>query len=490
MNISLFVEKYDHGIAFYINGDLQFDSADEAIYHEHLVIPALGLAKQRFPNTQLKVLICGGGDGLAARDVLRFSEVEKIDLVDYSPEVLELANTAFKPYNLGSLENEKVNVYAQEAFAFVKELADHSYHVIICDFTCPKSATEANIYSQEWFQAVNRVLIPTGVVAVNGVSPDYDTSAFWCLYQTLLSVNFSTKPLQIKIPSFYDHDYGDWGFFLCSDVKITREEIETLEIPDNLKYLNQDNLKRVFQIHQKIAAYRHQVTIHTVENQQLFYYLLNYPGNQKSTDSIDLEINHHEYLDFLDIDETVNYQNENINSFNLESVAKFWLENIYATPETEKELPDMQRLVPVRHPYHEPKMTTSWLHHLQNLLSELDAKQLINSLLARAQELPPQIARELKILADKIKSNQPLEKLNPKMVEFMTLLSITMLMANLVAPDSVFAKGSYYRGSSTNTSSSSSGSGIDIGWKGFGFMLTIFGGVWLYSIINRLPDND
>ncbi|MFM2060749.1 MAG: hypothetical protein RLZZ507_419 [Cyanobacteriota bacterium] len=476
MSTSLFIENYDHGIAFYINGDLQFDSADEAIYHEHLVIPTIALAIQRFPDTDLRVLICGGGDGLAARDVLRFEQVKKIDLVDYNPDVIELANTVFKPYNLGSLEDDKVNVYTQEAFGFARELADDCYHVVICDFTCPNSAEEAKIYSQQWFQEVNRILITSGILAVNGVSPTRNNQAFWCLYQTLLSVNLFTKPLQIEIPSFRGHGYGNWGFFLGSSQGILRTEIENIYFPNNLNYLTREKLLPVFIFEESIAASRHQVTIHTLENEQLFYYLLNYPAKPET-----LPLNSGEYVDFLDIDEQVNAEIENINSLDLETVAKFWLENIYAAPDAEKDLSNINQFVPVRHPYHDPKMITSWLDNLQGLLSEIDLKQLINTLLSRAQELPPQIARELRSFADKLNSNQPLGTLNPKMVEFITLLSITLLMANLVAPDSVFAKGSSYGRSS---SSSSSGGG-NSDWKGLGFVLTYLGGYWLYSIIKR-----
>ncbi len=119
MPTSLFIEHHTNGFAFYINGDLQFDTADEALYHEYLVIPAVALAVGRFPDTGLRVLICGGGDGLAARDVLRFPEVHYIDLVDYNPDVLELAQTVFKPFNQGSLESDRLTVYAQEAFEFI-----------------------------------------------------------------------------------------------------------------------------------------------------------------------------------------------------------------------------------------------------------------------------------------------------------------------------------------------------------------------------------
>ncbi|HEY9656155.1 MAG TPA: spermine synthase, partial [Crinalium sp.] len=81
MPTSLFIEQHPDGLAFYINGDLQFDTADEAIYHEYLVLPAIALAVKRFPQTPLRVLICGGGDGLAARDILRFPQVSDVTLV-------------------------------------------------------------------------------------------------------------------------------------------------------------------------------------------------------------------------------------------------------------------------------------------------------------------------------------------------------------------------------------------------------------------------
>ena len=57
MPTSLFVEHHNTGLTFYINGDLQFDTADEALYHEFLVIPTIALTAQRFCDTPLRVLI-------------------------------------------------------------------------------------------------------------------------------------------------------------------------------------------------------------------------------------------------------------------------------------------------------------------------------------------------------------------------------------------------------------------------------------------------
>lgn len=242
MSTSLFVEKQANGTAFYINGELQFHTADEAIYHEYLTIPAIALAAKRFPDQPLRVLICGGGDGLAARDALRFSQVSRIDLVDYSQEVIDLAKETFAPFNQDSLINSKVNIHIHEAFAFLtrltqdfssnlKQIENHAYHVIICDFTYPTSVEETQIYSQDWFRLLKQVLMPSGMIAINSVSPDHNTLAFWCIYQSIQAIGLDVKPMQLMIPSFVNHDYGSWGFLLASEVAIARSEIETMDLP-------------------------------------------------------------------------------------------------------------------------------------------------------------------------------------------------------------------------------------------------------------------
>ena len=474
---SLFIEQHDDGIAFYINGDLQFDTADEAIYHEYLVIPSIALTSERFPQTPLRVLICGGGDGLAVRDVLRFNQIQEIDLVDYNSEVLELAKTVFKPYNLGSLEADKVTVYNQEAFEFVSQLPNHYYHAIICDFTYPHSSEDTRIYSREWFQELHRVLLPSGVICTNGVSPEKRTMGFWCLYQTLLSADLTVKPLQLNIPSFYDRGYGSWGFFLASPQPITRDEIEIIDFPDNLHFLTHSQLVNAFVFESAILESRHEVMIHTLDSPQLFYYLLNSISNEEY-----LNVESSAGINFLDIAEEGTAQIGEDDLLDLESVAKFWIENIYSDSSTQENLPDANRYLPVRHHYHSQNMTSSWLIHLKELLAEIDIKQLLNSLLARAQELPPQIASDLQKLADKVNANQQLAKLPPQTLEFIALLSVTLLMANLVAPDSVFAKGFY----------SSSGTYIDDGGsftrKFMGMVLTSIGGIWLSSLFSRSRD--
>ncbi|MCY7323005.1 MAG: spermine synthase, partial [Phormidesmis sp. CAN_BIN36] len=257
---SLFVENHTQGFAFYINGDLQFDTADEAIYHEYLVVPAIALASQRFPNQPLRILVCGGGDGLAVRDILRFPQASEVTLVDYDPDVVELGRTVFAPYNLGSLLEEpnaalgenRVTVYSREAFEFVSALPDRCYHAVICDFTFPTSSEATRVYSLEWFQQLQRILYSGGVIATNGVSPEQNTTGFWCLYQTLLAAQLHAKPMKVKIPSFERHEYGEWGFFLASKSPILRSELEAIALPDHLQEMSSD-WRSTFKFSNRIA---------------------------------------------------------------------------------------------------------------------------------------------------------------------------------------------------------------------------------------------
>ena len=515
MPASLFIEHCANGLAFYINGELQFHTADEQIYHEYLVVPAIALAVKRFlssTNSQetplknslnegLRVLICGGGDGLAARDVLRFPEVSHIDLVDYNPEVIELGKTVFVPFNHNSLTHAKVNIHIQDAFSFLANLAEQKfdpgdrYHVAICDFTYPTSTEETRIHSQEWFQLVRRVLHPQGIVAENAVSPDLNTLGFWCLYQTLWSAGLMVKPMQVRIPSFHQHGYGDWGFLLAAtDRTITKEELTSIPLPNGLRSLTLDALLSAFSFPEAIAARRFPVSIHSLQSPQLLYYLLNpHPVNTEIAPAQAEQGS----IDFLELDEVQEVEQMHqawmrslvADPLQLESVARLWLEQM------QKSHPDFEKLLPVQHSYHTPKMTAAWLGSVPQLLAQINLPRLIDRAIARGKDLPPQVMADLKQLLahlqpgdtkesdraelDRINSEQSQPSTSTKLL---IALTVTMLVANLVAPDSVFAKGSGYY---------SSGDGGDGSWSWglTGMMMTIIGFVWLSNLTSNSDSN-
>lgn len=488
MPISLFVEHRANGLAFYINGDLQFDTSDETVYHEYLVIPAIALAVQRFPQTNLRVLICGGGDGLAARDVLRFAEVSAIDLVDFSSEVIEMANTVFLPYNIGSLKSDRLTVCIQEAFEFVATVPDNSYHAVICDFTYPHTAEDTAIYSREWFQEINRILISGGIASTNGVSPEKRALGFWCLYQTLLSAGLTAKPLAVNIPSFEHCGLGTWGFLLGSQRAIKREEIKSIAILDSLPSLTREQLFKSFNFPENIANYRRDIAIHTLACPQLFYYLLNpeippTPAAENTGETV---------VDFLDIEELGTGMLAKGDRLQLESIVKAWLEQIYDSPNPANHQ-DFSKFLPVQHRYHSPQMVEEWLIYLKQALAEVDISRLLKELLDRSAELPPKFANDCKQLATQIKTGQALSKLPPQTAQFIITLSVVLLMANLLTPDAVFAKGFYGSRSSSSSgiASSNSSGGDGSGFnKTVGFLSSIGALYWLWNILFNNSDDE
>lgn len=500
MTISLFIEEQANGTAFYINGELQFHTVDEAIYHEYLAIPAIALAAKRFPDQNLRVLVCGGGDGLAVRDILRFPQVSNIDLVDYSQEVIDLGKKDFVSFNKDSLSNPKVLIHIQEAFTFLTRRLQEfiteddlafKYHAIICDFTYPASVEETQIYALEWFNLLQQVLIPSGIIATNSVSPDHNTLAFWCIYQTMQTAGLYVKPMQLQIPSFVNHDYGDWGFLLASESAIARAEILSLDLPLDLRELSLQSLPQVFQFDEAIAQTRHSVMTHKRDSSQLLFYLLNRLNSHVKSAISNLEGLENRKVDFLDLSDlqvtpTAIDTSGSSDPMSLDFLAKTWLNQLESNPES--------LLIPAQHHSHTSEMSQEWLSRVKQLLNQIDLPCLITKLLARSQELPQEIANDLRELQTKLisfqqklsqkdairfddanASNRPLFNLTTAKV--IAILSLTLLVANLAAPDAVFAKGSTSYGST-----SGSGDGNDLGF--IGVMMMIGGVYWLINLSN------
>lgn len=203
---------------FFLNGDLQFSSVDEHRYHEALVHPAM-------TGDHDRVLVLGGGDGLALREVLRYDDVDDAVLVELDPAVTELARTdrTISALNHRSLADPRVTVVNADAFAWLREGTDEDFDVIIADFPDPENVPTAKLYSVEMFGLVRQALAPGGRVVVQAGSPHFAREAFWCIDATLREAGYSTVPYHVDVPSF-----GDWGFVLA-----TRSGPVELALPDD-----------------------------------------------------------------------------------------------------------------------------------------------------------------------------------------------------------------------------------------------------------------
>jgi spermidine synthase len=495
---SLLIETDDRGIGFYLNGDLQFHSHDEAIYHEHLVMPAIALAQQRQPDRPLHVLICGGGDGLAARDCLRFAAVEQVALVDYDGAVIDLARSQFVPFNGDSLrpDHDRVTVQVEDALIFVARQSDDRYDVIILDFTCPTHPDHEAVYSYEFYQQIRRLLRPLGVVALNAVSPIQTPTAFGCIGQTLVAAGLEPRPMLLDIPSFQAHGYDRWGFFLASPEPISRGELQRLVFPPDLRGFDPQTWLRCFQFPTAIVAQWSDVMVHTQAYPHLFYYLLN---GASQMGEVAQELATKDWIDVLDRARTDEPQFPTRLPLDLSQLTQRWLEisdrhqDDPGGPDHPAIAPLLQQLIPNWHDHQTPAMTQEWLEHLGPLLKTLDPQRLVAALSDRAAALPPAIAAELETLGQSLRQGVTSAQLSTGTAQVITAVSVTMLAANLTAPDPAFAKGftggghssgGYSSGGSSSYSDDYSSSGTG----GLGMVLFAVGVCWLLALYGEEKD--
>jgi spermidine synthase len=197
--------RWGEDLRLYLDNHLQFASVDERRYHESLVHPALSLAASR-----RRVLIVGGGDGLTAREALKYPDVEEVDLVDLDKAMTDLArrHLLLTSLNDNALNHPQVRVHNQDAFAFLQE-AQVQYGAILIDLTDPRTEAVTKLYSVEGYQRCRRLLGPGGVLVTQATSPYHARRAFWCIGKSMEEAGFHVYPYHVLVPSF-----GEWGFQL------------------------------------------------------------------------------------------------------------------------------------------------------------------------------------------------------------------------------------------------------------------------------------
>ncbi len=201
--------RWQDDLRLFLDGNLQFSSLDEPRYHESLV---------HVPMTQgtspRRVLVLGGGDGLAAREILKYSSVEQVTIVDLDPTVFELARThpALTRLNDRSLYSPRVRTVARDAFVFLEETR-RTYDLVVADLPDPNDVSLARLYSRTFYGLVRSRLAPRGVFVAQATSPYFAREAFWTIRETIAAAGFGhTYPYHVNVPSF-----GEWGFVLAAE---------------------------------------------------------------------------------------------------------------------------------------------------------------------------------------------------------------------------------------------------------------------------------
>jgi spermidine synthase len=198
--------RFKDDIRLFLNSHLQFSSRDEYRYHESLIHP--GLSSIAAPR---RVLVLGGGDGLAAREILKYPQVESITLVDLDPEMTHLFSTLpmLTALNQRSFLSPKVHIINADAFVWVDSNTD-SFDFIVVDFPDPTNFSLGKLYTTAFYKAAARHLSEQGMMVVQSTSPMFARDSFWCIASTISQAGLLTYPYHVYVPSF-----GEWGFVLA-----------------------------------------------------------------------------------------------------------------------------------------------------------------------------------------------------------------------------------------------------------------------------------
>ena len=240
----------------YIDGHIQFAEQDEHRYHEALVHPVMS------QNSSVeRVLILGGGDGMAAREVFKWNGVKHVDLVDIDPEITRICAEvdAIAKINENALKDPRLVLHHTDAFNFVRELKE-PYDRVIIDLPDPHNEVLNKLYSREFYHLVKRATKPGGAIVSQCSSPFATRKVYWCIAKSMEAAGLKVKSFHTATPSF-----GVWGFHLAFPNEIDL----TQPYPDKLRYLTKEVLAASFVFGNDINKV--EVPINTMLEPKLFH---------------------------------------------------------------------------------------------------------------------------------------------------------------------------------------------------------------------------
>ncbi|MGE5865120.1 MAG: polyamine aminopropyltransferase [Rhizobacter sp.] len=249
------------GVRLFLNGNLQFHSRDEYRYHEALVHPAM--AAHGAPR---RVLVLGGGDGMAVREVLRYPSVEHVTLVELDPHMTRLfaEQPLLRRLNGDALRSPRLTIVNQDAFAWLEQNPG-AFDVIVVDFPDPTNFSIGKLYTTSFYTLIDQHLAASGYAVVQTTSPLIARKSYWTVAQTIETAGLSTTPYHAHVPSF-----GEWGFIMAS-----RRPWRTPDaLPAGLRFLTLEGLPALFQFPPDMARVpaeanrlSNQVLVQTFENE-------------------------------------------------------------------------------------------------------------------------------------------------------------------------------------------------------------------------------
>ena len=418
----------------YLGGDLQFDERDERLYHEPLGRWPVALAAARAPGRGLRVLILGGGDGLALREALHSPAVAAVHLVDRDPEVLRLGAGPLADLNRGAFRDPRVRVEIADARVVLDRA--RGFDVAIVDLTYPTDPAAAALLGVASFRRLRAALSPAGIAAVNAVSPELTPEGFGSIGAALGAAGLPAVPYAFDLPSFRDEGYGRWGFLFASPRPLRRAELAR---PAGA-LLAGARLPAGAARAMRVAPNRRDELLYHLFNAAPLawgppFRLLRFPAGRVRPGP------------------------------RLTAAEGFarWLR----APAGQRTLETLLACLPLSRRGQTRELLLEWSHHAEILFREVDLRAFVEQALGRAAGLPAAWRRELVVLRARLRAGvPPLGDLLTQAFRVFAVYLLLLLVTNLFFPDNLYAKG---WSSSSSRSTISSGSSSSEPFTGFAF---------------------
>ncbi|OQX97398.1 MAG: spermidine synthase [Bacteroidetes bacterium 4572_128] len=264
------ITKWKEHFWLYINGNQQLSTLDEVLYHEPLVHPVMQMSKN-----PCDILVMGGGDGCAVREILKYDMVKNITLIDLDPEMTKIGkeNHIFRKLNENAFHNKKVKIFNEDAFNFL-EKTQNFYDVIIIDLPDPRTIELGRLYSYEFYKQCYKHLRKNGFVITQAGSPYYATKSFLCIDKTMSKAGFETQKLHNQILTL-----GEWGWIIgAKNMKknFLKKTIKNLKFKNiHTKWLNNEAMSLMSSFGKNIYVYEiDTIEINSIHNPVLYNYYL------------------------------------------------------------------------------------------------------------------------------------------------------------------------------------------------------------------------
>ena len=225
--------RWKDDLRLFLNTHLQFSSRDEYRYHEALVHPGLAA----LPGAR-RVLVMGGGDGLAIREILKYPSVESVTQVELDPEMTKLFSThpVLSELNQHALTQPRVHVINDDAFQWLDKNPEF-FDFIVADFPDPTNYSLGKLFTTTFYRLAAKHLSAGGLMVIQSTSPLFARQSYWCIVETVKQAGLRAYPYHVYVPSF-----GEWGYVIASQVPFEPPH----ELPGGLRYLSTRNVAEMF----------------------------------------------------------------------------------------------------------------------------------------------------------------------------------------------------------------------------------------------------